>query len=78
MSFRIVRGKECDPKGIFSRYLSSNPVSDCINNAFHFIQHNHLDEWMDCFSLKQAKSEKWNVLKRFYWHDWECGLPMLI
>ena len=51
MSFRIVRGKECDINGIFSRYLSKNSILECINHATRFIRDNHIDE---CFSLKQV------------------------
>ena len=77
LCLKIIRGKECDPKGICSRYLSSNSVSesDCIDHATDFIQYNHLDEWMDCFSLKCKYG---GISKHFLWHDCKCGLPTII
>ena len=77
MSFKIVRGQECDHKGTFLRYSSSNSVSDCIDHATDFIRDNHLEEWMDCFSLKRGTYGS-NIIKHFYWHDCKCGLPRII
>ena len=81
MSFKIERGKECDPKGTFLRYLSSNFIFDCKDHATDFIQHNHLYEYMDCFSLKHIQDEgqiRKGISKNFIWHDCKCELPTII
>ena len=77
MSFRIVKGKECDIIGIFSRYLSQYSILGCTNRATRFIRNNHIDEWMDCFSLKRVGKSS-DIRDYFYWHDCECGLPTII
>ena len=69
MSFRIVKGKECDINGIFSGYLSQNSILECINHAFDFIRDNHIEEWMDCFSLKRVGKNNSDIRDYFYWHD---------
>ena len=64
---------------LFSRYLCSNSVFDCMDHATEFTQHNHLDEWMDCFSLKRKYGGQLckGISKHFIWHDWKCGLPTI-
>ena len=64
MSF-FVRGKECDPKGTFSHYLSSNAIFDCIDHATDFILHNDLYEYMECFSLKRRYEGDGSMRRHF-------------
>ena len=54
MPFKIVGGKECDINGIFWRYLHQYAILECANRAIRFIRNNHIDEWMECFSLKRV------------------------
>ena len=75
MSVKIVRGKICDINGIFLRSSSSDAIFECIDRATDFILHNHLYEFMDCFSLDRRFG---GIYHSFNWHNCECNLPTIM
>ena len=77
MSVKSVRGKICDINGTFSRFSSSNAIFECIDRATDFILHNHLYEFMDCFSLDRTLKYG-GIFHSFNWHNCECNLPTII